>query len=69
MGKRQLFLSLLLPRFSLQATDADSGARGNITFSIVSVVFVEDNGASRPFKSLFQVETKFEQDSYVGSIQ
>ncbi|KFO91525.1 Cadherin-related family member 2, partial [Buceros rhinoceros silvestris] len=54
---------------TVKATDADSGARGTITFSIVSVVLVEDNGASRPFKNLFKVETTLEQDSYVGSIQ
>lgn len=69
VGKRRPFLSVLLARFSLQATDADSGMRGNITFSIVSVVLVEDNGVSRPFENLFQVVTTPEQDIYVGSIQ
>lgn len=54
---------------SLQATDADSGPRGAIAFSIVSVVLVEDNGVSRPFENLFKVVTAPEQDSYVGSIQ
>ncbi|KAF1460533.1 Cadherin-related family member 2, partial [Spheniscus demersus] len=54
---------------TVRATDADSGLRGAITFSIVSVVLVEDNGVSRPFKNLFKVVTAPEQDSYVGSIQ
>ncbi|KFW61965.1 Cadherin-related family member 2, partial [Pygoscelis adeliae] len=54
---------------TVKATDADSGLRGTITFSIVSVVLVEDNGVSRPFKNLFKVVTTPEQDSYVGSIQ
>uniref|UniRef100_A0A8B9NC95 Cadherin related family member 2 n=1 Tax=Accipiter nisus TaxID=211598 RepID=A0A8B9NC95_9AVES len=54
---------------SLQATDADSGLKGTIIFSIVSVVLVDDNGVSRPFENLFKVVTTPEQDSYVGSIQ
>lgn len=54
---------------SLQATDADSGPKGTITFSVVSVVLMEDNGVSRPFENLFKVVTTPEQDSYVGSIQ
>ncbi|KAF1617920.1 Cadherin-related family member 2, partial [Eudyptes chrysolophus] len=54
---------------TVRATDADSGPRGAITFSIVSVVLVEDNGVSRPFENLFKVVTAPEQDSYVGSIQ
>ncbi|XP_075297917.1 cadherin-related family member 2 [Opisthocomus hoazin] len=54
---------------TVRATDADSGLRGTIVFSIVSVVLVEDNGASRPFENLFKVVTTAEQDSYVGSIQ
>ncbi|NWS65481.1 CDHR2 protein, partial [Crotophaga sulcirostris] len=54
---------------TVKATDADSGPRGNITFSIVSVVLVEDNGVSRPFEKLFRVVTTLERDSYVGSIQ
>ncbi|KFM11969.1 Cadherin-related family member 2, partial [Aptenodytes forsteri] len=54
---------------TVRATDADSGLRGTITFSIVSVVLVEDNGVSRPFENLFKVVTTPEQDSYVGSIQ
>ncbi|XP_059681564.1 LOW QUALITY PROTEIN: cadherin-related family member 2 [Gavia stellata] len=54
---------------TVKATDADSGLRGTITFSIVSVVLVEDNGVSRPFENLFKVVTTPEQDSYVGSIQ
>ncbi|XP_026714387.1 cadherin-related family member 2 isoform X2 [Athene cunicularia] len=54
---------------TVKATDADSGPKGTITFSIISVVLVEDNGVSRPFESLFKVETTPEQDSYIGSIQ
>ncbi|KAF1554892.1 Cadherin-related family member 2, partial [Eudyptula minor] len=54
---------------TVRATDADSGPRGAIAFSIVSVVLVEDNGVSRPFENLFKVVTAPEQDSYVGSIQ
>ncbi|NXD76304.1 CDHR2 protein, partial [Halcyon senegalensis] len=55
---------------TVRATDADSGRNGDIIFSIVSVVLVEDNGVSRPFDNLFKVVTMSEQDrSYVGSIQ
>ncbi|NWI29455.1 CDHR2 protein, partial [Sula dactylatra] len=54
---------------TVKATDADSGPRGAITFSIVSVVLVEDNGVSRPFENLFKVVTTATEDSYVGSIQ
>ncbi|NXX98090.1 CDHR2 protein, partial [Centropus bengalensis] len=54
---------------TVKATDADSGPRGTITFSIVSVVLVEDSGASRPFENLFEVVRTSEQDTYVGSIQ
>ncbi|KAM6196647.1 cadherin-related family member 2 [Sarcoramphus papa] len=54
---------------TVKATDADSGLKGTITFSIVSVVLMEDNGVSRPFENLFKVVTTPEQDSYVGSIQ
>ncbi|NXQ97363.1 CDHR2 protein, partial [Sagittarius serpentarius] len=54
---------------TVKATDADSGLRGTITFSIVRVVLVEDNGVSRPFENLFKVVTTPKQDSYVGSIQ
>ncbi|NWX49731.1 CDHR2 protein, partial [Steatornis caripensis] len=54
---------------TVKATDADSGLSGTITFSIISVVLVEDNGVSRPFENLFKVVTTSEQDSYVGSIQ
>ncbi|XP_075570940.1 cadherin-related family member 2 [Pelecanus crispus] len=54
---------------TVKATDADSGQRGTITFSIVRVVLIEDNGVSRPFENLFKVVTTPEQDSYVGSIQ
>ncbi|XP_009953428.1 PREDICTED: cadherin-related family member 2, partial [Leptosomus discolor] len=53
---------------TVKATDADSGLRGTITFSIVSVVLVQDNGVSQPFEKLFKVVTTPEQDSYVGSI-
>ncbi|NXP53242.1 CDHR2 protein, partial [Heliornis fulica] len=54
---------------TVKATDADSGLKGAITFSIVSVVLVEDSGVSRPFENLFKVTTTPEQDSYIGSIQ
>ncbi|XP_029854251.1 cadherin-related family member 2 isoform X2 [Aquila chrysaetos chrysaetos] len=54
---------------TVKATDADSGLKGTITFSIVSVVLVDDKGVSRPFENLFKVVTTPEQDSYVGSIQ
>ncbi|XP_074912738.1 cadherin-related family member 2 [Buteo buteo] len=54
---------------TVKATDADSGLKGTIIFSIVSVVLVDDNGVSRPFENLFKVVTTPEQDSYVGSIQ
>ncbi|NWH52556.1 CDHR2 protein, partial [Fregata magnificens] len=54
---------------TVKATDADSESRGTITFSIISVMLVEDNGVSRPFENLFKVVTTAEQDSYVGSIQ
>ncbi|NXX15199.1 CDHR2 protein, partial [Podargus strigoides] len=54
---------------TVKATDADTGLGGTITFSIVSVVLVEDNGVSRPFENLFKVVTTPEQDSYIGSIQ
>ncbi|KFP54153.1 Cadherin-related family member 2, partial [Cathartes aura] len=54
---------------TVKATDADSGPKGTITFSVVSVVLMEDNGVSRPFENLFKVVTTPEQDSYVGSIQ
>lgn len=54
---------------SLQATDADSGQGGTISFSIISVVLVEDNGVSRPFENLFKLVTTTEKDVYIGSIQ
>uniref|UniRef100_A0A672UA83 Cadherin related family member 2 n=1 Tax=Strigops habroptila TaxID=2489341 RepID=A0A672UA83_STRHB len=54
---------------SLQATDADSGQGGAISFSIVSVVLVDDNGVSRPFENLFKIVTTVEEDTYIGSIQ
>ncbi|NWX95336.1 CDHR2 protein, partial [Nothoprocta ornata] len=53
----------------VKAKDADSGPRGTISFSIVSVVFVQDNGNSQTFENLFKVVTTAEQDTYVGSIQ
>lgn len=52
-----------------QATDADSGASGTITFSIASVVLVQDNGVSRPFENLFKVVTTAKDNSYIGTIQ
>ncbi|KFP09853.1 Cadherin-related family member 2, partial [Egretta garzetta] len=72
-----LSLAVVVPEISpvdlqvatVKATDVDSELRGTITFSIVSVVLVEDNGVSRPFENLFKVVTTPEQDSYVGSIQ
>ncbi|NXP27539.1 CDHR2 protein, partial [Scytalopus superciliaris] len=54
---------------TVKATDADSGSRGIITFSIASVVLLEDNGASRPFENLFKVVTTLDQEVYIGSIQ
>ncbi|NXS86456.1 CDHR2 protein, partial [Erpornis zantholeuca] len=54
---------------TVKATDADSGLGGTITFSIISVVFVEDNGVSRPFGNLFRVLTTLNKGTYTGSIQ
>ncbi|NXN92060.1 CDHR2 protein, partial [Rhinopomastus cyanomelas] len=54
---------------TVKATDADSGMKGAITFSIASVVLLEDNGASRPFENIFKVVTTSEEDSYIGSIR
>ncbi|NXO32937.1 CDHR2 protein, partial [Cisticola juncidis] len=54
---------------TVKATDADSGLGGTITFSIISVVFVEDSGASRPFENLFRVLTTLDKGTYIGSIQ
>ncbi|XP_010179971.1 PREDICTED: cadherin-related family member 2, partial [Mesitornis unicolor] len=54
---------------TVKAKDTDSGLKGTITFSIVSVVLVEDDGVSRPFENLFKVVTTSEQDIYIGSIQ
>ncbi|NXG53765.1 CDHR2 protein, partial [Psilopogon haemacephalus] len=54
---------------TVKATDADSGLRGAITFSIVSVVLIDDSGVSRPFKNLFKVVLIVEKDVYIGSIQ
>ncbi|NXR16069.1 CDHR2 protein, partial [Semnornis frantzii] len=54
---------------TVTATDADSGARGAMNFSIVSVVLIDDSGVSRPFKNLFDVVTTAEKDSYIGRIQ
>uniref|UniRef100_A0A8D0F8E3 Cadherin-related family member 2 n=1 Tax=Strix occidentalis caurina TaxID=311401 RepID=A0A8D0F8E3_STROC len=68
VGRQCLFPSTLCHALSLQATDADSGLKGTITFFIISVVLVEDNGVSRPFENLFKVETTPEQNSYVGRL-
>ncbi|NXQ25989.1 CDHR2 protein, partial [Alaudala cheleensis] len=54
---------------TVKATDADSGLGGIITFSIISVVLVEDNGVSRPFENLFRVVTTLNKGTYIGSIQ
>ncbi|XP_071299603.1 cadherin-related family member 2 isoform X1 [Agelaius tricolor] len=54
---------------TVKATDADTGLGGTITFSIISVVFVEDNGGSRPFENLFGVSTIPDKGAYVGSIR
>ncbi|XP_041253739.1 cadherin-related family member 2 [Onychostruthus taczanowskii] len=54
---------------TVKATDADSGLGGTITFSIVSVVLVEDNGVSRPFENLFGVSTTADKGAYIGSIR
>lgn len=54
---------------SPQATDADSGLAGTITFSVASVVLVEDNGASQLLDSLFNVDAMKEGDTYVGTIR
>ncbi|KAM6116157.1 LOW QUALITY PROTEIN: cadherin-related family member 2 [Pterocles gutturalis] len=53
---------------TVKAMDADSGPKGTITFSIVSVVLVDDN-VSRPFENLFNGGDNPEKDGYVGSIQ
>ncbi|NXR75164.1 CDHR2 protein, partial [Pycnonotus jocosus] len=53
---------------TVKATDADSGLGGTITFSIISVVFVEDSGVSRPFENLFRVITTLDKGTYIGSI-
>ncbi|XP_064527919.1 cadherin-related family member 2 isoform X2 [Pseudopipra pipra] len=54
---------------TVKATDADSGLGGAITFSIVSVVLLEDNGVSRPFENLFMVDAVLDQGVYIGSIK
>ncbi|NXS14834.1 CDHR2 protein, partial [Neodrepanis coruscans] len=54
---------------TVKATDADSGLGGTITFSIVGVVLLEENGVSRPFGNLFRVVTTIDQNVYIGSIQ
>ncbi|RLW02905.1 hypothetical protein DV515_00006795 [Chloebia gouldiae] len=72
-----LFLAVVVPEISpvelqvatVKATDADSGLGGTITFSIISVVFVEDNGVSRPFENLFGVSTTPDKGAYIGSIR
>ncbi|NWI97260.1 CDHR2 protein, partial [Pitta sordida] len=54
---------------TVKATDADSGQGGDITFSIVSVLFLEDNGVTRPFGNLFRVVKTVNQNVYIGTIQ
>ncbi|XP_062358203.1 cadherin-related family member 2 [Cinclus cinclus] len=54
---------------TVKATDADSGLGGAITFSIIRVVLVEDNGVSRPYENLFRVSTTLDKGTYIGSIQ
>ncbi|XP_063205536.1 cadherin-related family member 2 [Chroicocephalus ridibundus] len=54
---------------TVKATDADSGLAGTITFSVASVVLVEDNGASQLLDSLFNVDAMKEGDTYVGTIR
>ncbi|NXI72491.1 CDHR2 protein, partial [Anseranas semipalmata] len=54
---------------TVRATDADMELAGTITFSIVSVVHVGDNGVNRTFENLFKVLTTVEQNTYIGSIQ
>ncbi|CAN8190018.1 unnamed protein product [Coccothraustes coccothraustes] len=54
---------------TVKATDADSGLGGTITFSIVSVVLVEDSGVSRPFENLFGVSTTPDKGAYIGIIR
>ncbi|KAM9130271.1 LOW QUALITY PROTEIN: cadherin-related family member 2 [Pangshura tecta] len=58
-----------LPVAVVKATDADSGPRGAITFSISKVLFLQDNGPSHTLTSVFKVATTVEGDIYVGSIQ
>ncbi|XP_039340328.1 cadherin-related family member 2 [Mauremys reevesii] len=58
-----------LPVAVVKATDADSGPRGAITFSISKVLFLQDNGPSHTLTSVFKVATTAEGDLYVGSIQ
>ncbi|XP_066053096.1 cadherin-related family member 2 [Chamaea fasciata] len=54
---------------TVKATDADSGLGGTLNFSIISAVFVEDSGASQPFRNLFRVLTTPDKDAYIGSIR
>ncbi|KAL2299271.1 hypothetical protein Nmel_013921 [Mimus melanotis] len=54
---------------TVKATDADSGLGGTITFSIIRVVLVEDNGVTRPFENLFRMSTTLDKGTYIGSIQ
>ncbi|NXY04917.1 CDHR2 protein, partial [Pteruthius melanotis] len=61
--------SLDLEVATVKATDADSGLGGTITFSIISVVLVEDNGLSRPFENLFKVVQTPSKSPYIGSIR
>ncbi|NWY47955.1 CDHR2 protein, partial [Sylvia atricapilla] len=54
---------------TVKATDVDSGLGGTLNFFIISVVFVEDSGVSRPFRNLFRVLTTPDKDAYIGSIR
>ncbi|NXA03108.1 CDHR2 protein, partial [Sapayoa aenigma] len=54
---------------TVKATDADSGQGGTITFSIVSVVLLEEDGVTQPFENLFRVVKTVDQNVYIGSIQ
>ncbi|PKU30754.1 cadherin-related family member 2 [Limosa lapponica baueri] len=53
---------------TVKATDADSGMAGTITFSIASVMLLEDNGANRTLENLFKADTIEDKGTYIGSI-
>ncbi|KAJ7316570.1 hypothetical protein JRQ81_002732, partial [Phrynocephalus forsythii] len=55
--------------FSFQATDADSGLNGVITFSLSKVVCIEDNGLEQNYESPFKVVSTVNNGNYTGSIQ